>query len=324
MADAVYRRCRTIARAAGQCCWCCSSDRACDAEESIPLTTATTPGRDRKGRSSSISEEEPPTPMRRQSSFLWDSARKRLQGLGIGGPPDQALASEVQELHPRSDPIPACLLSYDSRLELLPLLPPSLQPQGCSHWELLFSSEEHGCSFITFFARTHDRGPTLVLVRDAMGHTFGAFAGESWRREPDSHYHGNGDSFLFSTWPDGFRHWPWTGANRHFQLATHDCLAFGGGGHFGLWLGNALGTGSTGRCETYANDPLTEQHRVRGGLPEPQAADASAFEVREVQVWGFAGSQRTAARSRAGSTITPQPWYRSSSCWSQSRWSQSR
>lgn len=181
-----------------------------------------------------------------------------------------------------------CLLQYADRIELLPLLPLTLQHQ---EWHMLFSSEVHGCSLITLYERSHSQGPTIVLVRDASGHTFGAFASESWHanRSVDAHYHGDGDSFLFTTWK-GFRSWRWSGANRYFQLATHDCLAFGGGAHFGLWLGKALGTGSTGHCETYNNSPLTE-HRVRGGLQEPHAT-VSAFEIREVQIWGFGEDRR--------------------------------
>ena len=82
-----------------------------------------------------------------------------------------------------------------------------------------------------------------------------------------------------------FRAWRWSGDNRYFQAAAIDFVAFGSGGHFGLWLGSSLTTGSTGRCATYENEPLT-QHSVHGGLEEPHMGD-SAFEVAEVQVWGF-------------------------------------
>jgi len=251
---------------AALCCHCCVWSRwqRCNGEEeSVPLTNA-----DGTDMSSAV-----PLLQRRPSS-LWESARSRLLAI---------LAAEhamgLANVH--TDTIPNCLLHYEVRIELLPLLPRTLQNQS---WRLLFSSQVHGCSLITLFERSHDRGPTLVVVCDKAGHTFGAFASESWRADPDSHYHGDGDSFLFTTW-NGFRMWRWSGGNRYFQLATHDCLAFGGGGHFGLWLGKALGTGSTGACDTYGNEPLTE-HRVRGGLDRPHAAD-SAFEVKEVQIWGF-------------------------------------
>ena len=67
----------------------------------------------------------------------------------------------------------------------------------------------------------------------------------------------------------------WSGVNSHFQLAYHDSIAMGGGGHFGLWLDEAFEYGSSGRCETYDNQPLAsdESFRViRVELWEPQAA----------------------------------------------------
>ena len=96
------------------------------------------------------------------------------------------------------------------------------------------------------------------------------------------------EAFLFSTWrkeADGLHVYGWSGANRYCQLASIDFVAFGSGGHFGLWLGKELRTGSTGRCATFDNEPLTEHH-VEGGLDEPHRGD-SAFDVQEVQLWGF-------------------------------------
>lgn len=220
---------------------------------------------------------------------LWEQVRAKVVGLVRF---EAAAGFEVESAY--DEPMPLCVLPYESRLELLPLLPPTLRHRK---WTLLFSSAEHGVSIKTVLRRCADRGPTLVLVRDKRRHVFGAFAAEAWRRDPEPHFYGTGEAFLFSTWqPDGecgetFRSWAWTGANRYCQLASIDFLAFGSGGadgHFGLWLGRSLGTGSTGRCATFENKPLTE-HSVEGGLDAPHRGD-SAFEVQELQVWGFARS----------------------------------
>ena len=232
----------------------------------------------------------PEPPRLCKQSSLWDHARNRVHRLFAA---ENALGfgRSVRSLH-AVDALPECVMRYEHRIELLPLLPHALQFGGCNHWQLLFSSQVHGCSLTTLYERSHSRGPTLVLVRDKQHHVFGAFASVSWAREPDAHYHGSGESFLFSTWPaeSGLRSWAWTGVNRHCQLAAHDCLAFGGGGHFGLWLGRSLATGSTARCDTYGNGPLTEHH-VEGGLTEAEEGQA-AFEVHEVQVWALEAGGR--------------------------------
>ena len=64
----------------------------------------------------------------------------------------------------------------------------------------------------------------MLLVLDGQGSIFGAFSGDAWR--VDKHYYGNGESFLFTVHPQ-FKVYPWTRANDHFVLASHDCIAFG-------------------------------------------------------------------------------------------------
>lgn len=226
-----------------------------------------------------------PAPKRRPvpaHRSLWADVHSRLHHIYAL---EEALGFRAHDHHEGNDSLPEFALPYDDRIELLPQLPLRLQQRGWRDWRLVFSSVADGCSLTTLYERCAGQGATLLLVRDARGHVFGAFAAHPWARQPDGHFHGTGESFLFSTWPHGLRAWRWAGANGHFQLAAHDCLAFGGGGHFGLYLDAELRTGSTGRCETYDNEPLTEHH-VAGGLDAPHAGD-SAFEVHEVQVWAI-------------------------------------
>ena len=71
---------------------------------------------------------------------------------------------------------------------------------------------------------------------------------------------------------------PRAGANSHFQLGFADSIAFGGGGQFAIWLDEAFEYGSSGRCETFGNEPL----------------GASAdFKVSRVEMWGFEYSARS-------------------------------
>ena len=253
-----------VRRLCQRCCACCASKDTpyCDPIEIEPLTHED-------------SEAHPPMAKRHPSLWRrWQRARKRVLQL-------VRLEHDVLD---EDDPLPRCLLEYEQRLELLPLLPPVLRQK---RWRLLFTTEDHGCSIKTLLERSAGRGPTVVLVRDRKRHVFGAFAAEAWRREPEPHFYSNGEAFLFSTWPAeaGFRAWRWSGANRFFQAAAVDFVAFGSGGHFGLWVGRSIGTGSTAACATFENEPLTE-HSVAGGLEEPAMGD-SAFEILELQVWGF-------------------------------------
>ena len=57
------------------------------------------------------------------------------------------------------------------------------------------------------------------------------------------------------------------------MLATDEYVALGGGGgSFGLLLEDDFARGSTGPCQTFANDPL---------------CSAEHFEVATFELWGF-------------------------------------
>lgn len=255
------RRVRGVCR---RLCCCSHSSSACDhLGERQPLNTAEEDGLK-------------PPPLKRKRS-VWERAAARL-GLLLRF---ERTAGWNED---SSDSLPDCLLRYEQRIELLPLLPATMRQRT---WSCLFDTAEHGCSIKSLLQRCSGRGPTLFLIRDRQKHVFGAFAAEAWRPEPEPHFYGNGDSFLFSTWPEseGFRAWKWSGGNRMFQCISIDFVAFGGGGHFGIWLGRSLSSGSTGPCATYANTALTE-HAAAGGLKEPHRGD-SAFDVLDVQVWAF-------------------------------------
>eukprot|EP00521_Asterionellopsis_glacialis_P006413 CAMPEP_0195283994 /NCGR_PEP_ID=MMETSP0707-20130614/2361_1 /TAXON_ID=33640 /ORGANISM="Asterionellopsis glacialis, Strain CCMP134" /LENGTH=530 /DNA_ID=CAMNT_0040343273 /DNA_START=9 /DNA_END=1598 /DNA_ORIENTATION=- len=66
----------------------------------------------------------------------------------------------------------------------------------------------------------------------------------------------------------------WTGANRYFQLCDtfNKRIGLGGGqnGVFGLAMEDNFSTGSTGRCDTYGNEALS---------------DLAVFNILDVEVW---------------------------------------
>jgi len=66
----------------------------------------------------------------------------------------------------------------------------------------------------------------------------------------------------------------------------------GGGGSFGFLLSADLRTGSTGRCETFGNNPLVGAAGSHGGVGGFAAGiggevNGSIFDVLSVEVWGF-------------------------------------
>ena len=108
-------------------------------------------------------------------------------------------------------------------------------------------------------------------------------------------YFGSGESFVFRARPS-FNVYRWTRHNDHFLLVSQDCLAFGGGGHFGLWLNESLDCGSTGPCDTYGNPALI------GDSPEVAQGDGGtsgrsrSFKVVKVEAWGFTYGGSSTAR----------------------------
>jgi len=138
-----------------------------------------------------------------------------------------------------------CILSETLRLGLAAELPPMYAIRDC---RLRYATDRDGCSLRTAYHRLAASGPTLLLILDNAGNRFGGFATAAWQPEP--HYFGTGESFLFSAMPALHVH-RWTGANAHFQLANSDSIAMGGGGRFGLWLDESFENGSSGACETY-------------------------------------------------------------------------
>jgi len=168
----------------------------------------------------------------------------------------------------------ACILGPSARVAIRQALSPS---HALRDWVLRYSTECHGCSLRTAYSRlSHGAGPTILMVLDANGHRFGAFATHTWA--PSHRYFGTGESFLFKAHPGAPTVFPWTGANSHFQLAQHDSMAMGGGGHFGLWLDEAFEYGSSGPCTTYGNLPL--------------GSDES-FRILRVEIWELAGGEHS-------------------------------
>ncbi|KAJ6305481.1 hypothetical protein OIU78_020921 [Salix suchowensis] len=144
-------------------------------------------------------------------------------------------------------------------------------------WLLLYSTWRHGISLSTLYRRSMLwPGPCLLAVGDRKGAVFGGLV-EAPLRPTTKKYQGSNSTFVFTNTPGYPVIFHPTGANRYFTLCSTAFLAIGGGGHFAIYLDSDLLNGSSSVSETYGN---------------PCLAHSEAFEVKEVELWGFVHGSR--------------------------------
>ncbi|PRP84730.1 hypothetical protein PROFUN_07832 [Planoprotostelium fungivorum] len=137
-------------------------------------------------------------------------------------------------------------------------------------WKLLFSTQVHGVSLKTFYNRTENAGPSLLVVEDDKGGVFGAFASDSWRVEP--RFYGTGETFVFTLEPQ-LEIYDWSEKNRNFMCSRQNFIAVGAGPMFSIWLNDDFYNGSTHPCETFCS---------------PMLSTKEDFQISVVEVWGVA------------------------------------
>ncbi|OZC08266.1 hypothetical protein X798_04745 [Onchocerca flexuosa] len=150
-------------------------------------------------------------------------------------------------------------------------------------WINIYNSEKHGFSLHTFYRKMIDwdeeMSPTLLIIRDCNKNIFGAVVSTTVR--PNEHFFGTGDSCFLYKYVDDLelnqkvlRIYPWSGLNQFFVKASMDSLSIGAsGGHYGLWLDADLNHGRTQACETFQNEPLTDE--------------SEDFSIQFVEAYGF-------------------------------------
>jgi len=155
-----------------------------------------------------------------------------------------------------------------------------------SKWRRLYGLHRDGDSFEgAFLRRIRGESRTLLVIKTTRGEIMGGYADSPWESQGKNigaTFHGSAQACLFSIDNKGegggnVRVYKWTGANRYIQICDTNSkmLVFGGGGkagEFGLCVEDDFRTGSTGTCETFANDPLCCQDR---------------FDIMDVECWGF-------------------------------------
>ncbi|XP_034017817.1 nuclear receptor coactivator 7 isoform X2 [Thalassophryne amazonica] len=160
-------------------------------------------------------------------------------------------------------------LLQDTHIEKLACRLPA-RVQACP-WRLAYSTVEHGTSLKTLYRNLADvDSPVLLVIRDMDNQIFGAFSTHPFR--VSEHCYGTGETFLYSFCPE-IKVYRWTGDNSYFVKGNTDSLQMGGGGgHLGLWLDAELYRGTTTKCATFNNQPLSTQQD---------------FNVHSLEVWCF-------------------------------------
>uniref|UniRef100_A0A671U5G9 Nuclear receptor coactivator 7 n=1 Tax=Sparus aurata TaxID=8175 RepID=A0A671U5G9_SPAAU len=138
-------------------------------------------------------------------------------------------------------------------------------------WRLAYSTVKHGTSLKTLYRSLQDvDSPVLLVVKDMDSQIFGAFSTHPFR--VSEHCYGTGETFLYSFCPE-IKVYRWTGENSYFVKGNTDSLQLGGGGgQLGLWLDAELYRGTTTKCATFNNQPLSAQQD---------------FNIHSLEVWTF-------------------------------------
>ncbi|XP_061610489.1 nuclear receptor coactivator 7 isoform X1 [Phyllopteryx taeniolatus] len=138
-------------------------------------------------------------------------------------------------------------------------------------WRLAYSTVKHGTSLKTLYRNLLDvDAPVLLVVKDLDRQIFGAFSTHPFKIS--EHCYGTGETFLYSFCPE-IKVYRWTGDNSYFVKGNIDSLQMGGGGgQLGLWLDAELYRGTTTRCATFDNRPLSGRQD---------------FNIHSLEVWTF-------------------------------------
>ncbi|XP_023259263.1 nuclear receptor coactivator 7-like isoform X1 [Seriola lalandi dorsalis] len=138
-------------------------------------------------------------------------------------------------------------------------------------WRLAYSTERNGTSLKTLYRNLADvDSPVLLVIKDMDNQIFGAFSTHPFR--VSEHCYGTGETFLYSFCPE-IKVYRWTGENSYFVKGSTDSLQMGGGGgQLGLWLDAELYRGTTTKCATFNNQPLSAQQD---------------FSIHSLEVWTF-------------------------------------
>lgn len=190
---------------------------------------------------------------------------------------DEILSINIQN---EQNSVPFILNKDQMRTIALNGLPASI---AYSKWQRLYCLQRDGDSFVNSFLRkVKGVERTLLVIQTTNHEILGGYSNSPWESQSGSvgaAFYGSCQASLFkiNKKTGEVQVFPWTGSNRYVQVCDIHAklLAFGGGGKegsFGLCIEDDFSVGTTGKCETFDNDPLCEEGR---------------FEILNVECWGF-------------------------------------
>lgn len=151
-------------------------------------------------------------------------------------------------------------------------------------WRFLYSFKTHEKDFADFYDRIELKGPTLVIIQDNNGNTFGCFTSTSWA-DSEGGWIGNGDTFIFSIKPKMCTFYSTGKDDNIMYMSRTEGFGLGGSiGNFGLSVKSDLATG------TYNADINT--------FALPSSILADEFEITHLEVWAL-GPETDANKERA-------------------------
>jgi len=192
------------------------------------------------------------------------------------------------------------VLSIDQMKEInRRALPPSVRLMT---WKRAYSLKRDGDYFGTFYDKCSYYKHTLIVIKTTDGDLLGGYADTPWGEKTrpagtglrrSSSFFGSGKAFLFATSPDcseeekqekdydrrpsdSMHFYMWTGENEYSQICDVEkgSMGMGGGGSFGWFVQDDFTVGSSGRCYTFRNPPLTK-------------GNDGSFYIVDVEVYGF-------------------------------------
>lgn len=201
--------------------------------------------------------------------------------------------------------LPACKGTKGSQFVSLLDIPSvaylnSQLPSELRHtWRLLFASQVHGESFTQLCGHIVNKGPCVLVLRDADGYIFGGFSSCSWEVKPT--FQGDNSCFLFTVSPS-LAVFTYTGYNDHYMYLNHgqqtmpNGLGMGGQhDYFGLWIDSNYGKGHSKakpRCSTYNS---------------PQLSSKENFTLDAMEVWAVGDHLANATAKGPKSILDADP-----------------
>lgn len=135
--------------------------------------------------------------------------------------------------------------------------------------KLVYTTSEHGTSLKTFYRYCDDYEPLLIIIKTTSNEIFGAYCSSSWTerfgKSKNITYFGTGETFIFTLEPKIVRY-QWIGVNNTenvpnsaqlFLAGDNTQLLIGGGNGSAISLDENLTEGTTSKCDTFNNLPLS-------------------------------------------------------------------